>query len=231
MSIEKGLHLLNIDAGGNAPVGTIIWSLKDPISMELNTATSQWLLCDGRSITFKALQRDTDGSVLSALYLNGDKTIDITEISRIMDKCQAITETTDTDTNTTIYKLKLPDLTNGNTIVGTNLAMDVGDDTTNLFGAGDTFAGNFPVITDSKSAVKSTFYGANSVASYRNAGTGAFKCTGMSDKLAGTSSHGGVWRLNYTMNIVNAFPAKYSKAQMDKIIPTGICAYAYIRAW
>ena len=241
MSIKKQINLLDADIC-SPPIGSIIWALATPTELALMDETARWKCCDGSTITLSSLSIDSDNFVKSALYniKSGSSatriTIDVTTFARRMNQFRLLRQHDD------LWQIELPDLTGGRTIIGAN---DVDDGT---FFPGGVFSGNLPVVRTGNDSL-SWFYGAqddggniqgqnNDIISstskplLNNWRGGAFICTTRYKRAAGQSSYGGFYKLKYEMDATKLFPEDFTKQNLeDKLVPTGICAYAFIRVW
>lgn len=234
MSIKKQINLLDADIC-SPPVGSIIWTLATPTELALMDETTRWMYCDGSKITLSSLSID-NGSVLSATY----NTIDVTTFARRMKQFGLLSQNNDH------WQIELPDLTGGRTIIGADRLVD-NTPGGGPFSPGGVFSGNLPVKTGTNSV--SWFYGAqdaggdipgqngNTISStsdtrLKNWRGGAFICTTRYSRSAGQSSHGGFYKLKYEMDVTKLFPEDFTKQNLEnKLVPTGICAYAFIRVW
>lgn len=236
MSIKKQINLLDADIC-SPPVGSIIWALAKPDELALMDETSQWKCCDGSKIALSSLSINSDNFVESAVY----NTIDVTTFARRMNQFGLLKKN-----SKSIWEIELPDLTGGMTIIGANklVGNTAGDGS---FSPGVVFSGNLPVKTGTNSV--SWFYGAqddggnikgqnsniistSSKSPLNNWRGGAFICTTRYKRAAGQSSYGGFYKLRYEMDATKLFPENFTKQNLeDKLVPTGICAYAFIRVW
>lgn len=236
MSIKKQINLLDADIC-SPPVGSIIWALAKPDELALMDETARWKCCDGSKITLSSLSTDSNGSVLSATY----NITDVTTFARRMKQFGLLSQNNDH------WQIELPDLTGGRTIIGADRLVD-NTPGGGPFSPGGVFAGNLPVVRTGNDST-SWFYGAqneegfikgqngNNIPSTSNTSLqgwrgGAFTCKMRYNRSAGQSSYGGFYKLRYEMDVTKLFPEKFTEQNLeDKLVPTGICAYAFIRVW
>ncbi len=234
MSITKQINLLDADIC-SPPVGSIIWALATPTELALMDETARWMYCDGSKITLSSLSID-NGSVLSATY----NTIDVTTFARRMKQLGLLSQ------NGNLWQIELPDLTGGSTIIGADRLVD-NTPGGGSFSPGGVFAGNLPVVRTGNDST-SWFYGAQNEEGFikgqnsnnipstntllKNWRGGAFTCKMRYNRSAGQSSYGGFYKLKYEMDVTKLFPEKFTEQNLEeKLVPTGICAYAFIRVW
>ena len=236
MSIKKQINLLDADIC-SPPVGSIIWALATPTELTLMDETARWKCCDGSTITLSSLSIDSDEAVSSATYNTSQgNIIDVTTFARYMKRFGLLSQKND------LWQIELPDLTGGRTIIGANTVDD------GTFSPGGVFSGNLPVVRTGDDSL-SWFYGAqddggnitgqnsNTISSsskspLNNWRGGAFICKTRYKRAAGQSSYGGFYKLRYEMDATKLFPEDFTKQNLeDKLVPTGICAYAFIRVW